>query len=172
MTRLRSHEKSICITLGCYLVADLQRQSEKEELNTFEKQVSSAQPKWPQLPGSLSLTVVNAEENIPLSPPFHVSCSPTTEIDEQYSLHQVTPDNLVDISSLLALGKNTLKLRQRQDFRHCMFILHAHHPTRRQLQQLQDHWLKKKEWSRFLDEFSAPLPYESLAGLKGMKLCA
>jgi len=82
MTRLRSHEKSICITLGCYLVADLQRQSEKEELNTFEKQVSSAQPKWPQLPGSLSLTVVNAEENIPLSPPFHVSCSPTTEIDE------------------------------------------------------------------------------------------
>jgi hypothetical protein len=69
-------ESSICITLGCYLLADLKEQSNNAGLFSFEQQVACTSSKWPQKRGSLSLNIISAEskeENLPLSPPFQVS---------------------------------------------------------------------------------------------------
>jgi len=78
---------------------------------------------------------------------------------------QATPDNLVDLSSFLVLGKNRLELRQQCDLRHYMFILHAHHPTRQQIQQIEDQQQKNKEWLEFIDKIAVPFATDAFAGL-------
>jgi len=47
-----------------------------------------------------------------------------------------------------------------------MYILHAHHPTRRQIQQIEDQRQKNKEWQEFIDKIAAPFGTNAFAGLK------
>jgi hypothetical protein len=75
---------------------------------------------------------------------------------------QESPENLVDVSRLIRLRENTIRILQRSDMSGFVFVLHAHFPTRQQLEvvsrrrrkdlQWRDHL---KHWTRQLD---APLP--------------
>ncbi len=80
---------SICITFGCYLLADLKETYENNPtLGSFEKQVSFTPAKWPDHPGSLSVKILSSEsENLPLSPPFHVGKSKVVEYMLATRLH-------------------------------------------------------------------------------------
>lgn len=72
---------------------------------------------------------------------------------------------MLDISDLVAEGRNRLQLHQTTDLRHFLFVLHAHHPTREQLEQVQDYIHKRKEWQQFLQNFAAPFAYDSFTSL-------
>jgi hypothetical protein len=72
---------------------------------------------------------------------------------------------LLDISALVAEGRNQIQLQQTADFRHFLFVLHAHRPTRQQLEQLQQYEYQTKEWRQFLEKFAAPFAYDSFTSL-------
>ncbi|KDR81376.1 hypothetical protein GALMADRAFT_263661 [Galerina marginata CBS 339.88] len=132
---------SLCLTLGCYLTSDLLDSAKNANCKTFEAQVSSTRSVWPNNEGlNMSTYFNNRPEELPLSPPF-----------------QVTPDNLVDVSPLLVLGANTIELNQRQDLSLYTFILHAHHPTKAQLKQLEERQQKERAWNEWLNHISRPL---------------
>lgn len=89
----RDIEQSLCLSLGCYSITELQEQSIKNQCTTLEQQISLVQSYWPQRGGlSMNVQFKDGREDLPLSPPFRVSTSfPTVKRTDQ--------DN--DISRLL-----------------------------------------------------------------------
>jgi len=75
---------------------------------------------------------------------------------------QESPENLVDVSRFAKLEENTIQILQHSDMSDFMFALHAHFPTRQQLEVVTRRRKKDlkwhddlKHWSRQLD---APAP--------------
>ena len=69
-------EQSICLSLGCYSIADLQEQSTRNKCTTLEQQTSVGRSHWPQNGGlSMNVQINNGREDLPLSPPFQVSAN-------------------------------------------------------------------------------------------------
>lgn len=55
----------------------------------------------------------------------------------------------------MRLGHNTLEIRQQGDLSEYLVVLHAHHPTRAQLVELDAIKTADERWKRFLDVLSA-----------------
>lgn len=53
-------------------------------------------------------------------------------------------------------GNNTLEIRQQGDLSEYLVVLHAHHPTRAQLAELDMVKTVDEHWKRLLDALSAP----------------
>ncbi|KJA27296.1 hypothetical protein HYPSUDRAFT_212475 [Hypholoma sublateritium FD-334 SS-4] len=136
--KLRS---SVCLSLGCYLTEELHKNCEKEGNDVFEQGVFRARSTWP-VNGALVMNVelAGSRQALPLAPPI-----------------QVTPDNLVDISTFLAVGPNVCELRQYQDLSQYTFVLHAHYPTRAQLSHVEEQWKKNREWQDWIRHMTRPL---------------
>lgn len=83
----------------------------------------------------MHVSVNDDKIDLPLSPPF-----------------LTTPDGLVDVSQFLSVGRNILELHQRQDLSDFIFVLHAHHPTPRQLEQIAQIQKKDNEWRNWLQQ--------------------
>lgn len=128
-------QNSLCLSLGCYSAVELS-QAAGAAVSSFEEQIYSLRSSWPTH-GSLSMHVsVNDDKiDLPLSPPF-----------------LTTPDGLVDVSQFLSVGRNILELHQRQDLSDFIFVLHAHHPTPRQLEQIAQIQKKDNEWRNWLQQ--------------------
>jgi len=126
-------EDSLCLSLGCYSIVDLQEESVQNNCTTLEQKTSVARSHWPQRGGlSMNVQFKNGREDLPLSPPF-----------------QVTPDGLVDVSQFLFAGKNTIKLKQTTDMSQYIFVLHSHNPTRAQLREVDRRRQRDKEWQEW-----------------------
>jgi len=70
----RNIEQSLCLSLGCYSITDLQEKSTKNKCTTLEQQTSVARSYWPQRGGlSMNVQFKNGREDLPLSPPCQVS---------------------------------------------------------------------------------------------------
>ena len=52
-------------------------------------------------------------------------------------------------------GTNTLEIRQQGDLSEYLVVLHAHHPTRGQLAELDVVKVVDERWKQFLDAVSA-----------------
>lgn len=135
-----SLQNSLCLSLGCYSAIELS-QAAGAAVSSFEEQIYSLRSSWPTH-GSLSMHASVNDDNIdlPLSPPF-----------------LTTPDGLVDVSQFLSVGKNILELHQRQDLSDFLFVLHAHHPTPRQLEQVAQRQKKDHEWRNWLQQASVAI---------------
>jgi hypothetical protein len=67
-------EDSLCFSLGCYSIEDLQEVSVQNNCTTLEQQTSVVWPRWPQRGGlSMHVQFENGPGDLPLSPPFQVS---------------------------------------------------------------------------------------------------
>jgi hypothetical protein len=77
------------------------------------------------------------------------------------TIFQVTPDGLVDVSQFLFAGQNTIKLRQTTDMSQYIFVLHSHHPTRAQLQEVDERSQRDKEWQDWARHMSRPFDIPS-----------
>ncbi|KAF8803612.1 hypothetical protein BYT27DRAFT_7195459 [Phlegmacium glaucopus] len=133
-------EQSLCLSLGCYSIADLQEQSTKNKCTTLEQQTSVARSYWPQRGGlSMNVQFKNGREELPLSPPF-----------------QLTPDGLVDVSQFVSAGTNAIKLNQTTDMSQYIFVLHSHHPTSAQLREVDRRRQRDKEWQEWVLHVSRP----------------
>ncbi|KIJ60334.1 hypothetical protein HYDPIDRAFT_32302 [Hydnomerulius pinastri MD-312] len=74
----------------------------------------------------------------------------------------LTPDQCVDISSFMAPGRNTVRIKQRGDLSEYALVFHAHHPTRAQLAELSAVKASDERWSLFLKTISStPVSTES-----------
>ena len=72
----RNIEDSLCLSLGCYSIVDLQEESVQNNCTTLEQKTSVARSHWPQRGGlSMNVKFKNGQEDLPLSPPFQVSAS-------------------------------------------------------------------------------------------------
>ncbi|KAI9568165.1 hypothetical protein HD554DRAFT_2100326 [Boletus coccyginus] len=130
----------VCISLGCYRLPDffdsIKLGSGRRDI---EELTSRSSCSWPY-PDLLSLHVNNGMRQtvIALSPPLFL-----------------TPDQCVDISSLMKPGNNTLEIRQQGDLSEYLVVLHAHNPTRGQLAELDVVKTVDERWKQFLDALSA-----------------
>lgn len=70
---------------------------------------------------------------------------------------KTTPENLVDVSPFLVTGKNLIELIPRRDLSQYTLVLHAHFPTKAQLQEVEVCKQKEKEWKNWLNYMSRPL---------------
>ncbi|KAF9475670.1 hypothetical protein BDN70DRAFT_883437 [Pholiota conissans] len=138
---IQNIQSSICLSLGCYLTADLDELSKQENCDTIEKQVSHAHSIWPS-GGNLIMNIHcdGIQQNLPLAPPL-----------------QSTPDNLVDISGFLVIGENHIELSQYEDLSQYTFVLHAHCPTPVQLQYWKEDNEKSRKWNNWMQHMSRPL---------------
>ncbi|KAH7920893.1 hypothetical protein BV22DRAFT_1050031 [Leucogyrophana mollusca] len=136
--------ESVCVSLACYSVPDIQSiLQEYEETPSIVQVTPRAQCSWPQT-GLVSLQAKRGEKDfhIPLSPPFFL-----------------TPAQCVDVSSFTQLGKNTLLINQLCDASEYMFVLHAHYPTRAQLAALAAEKRRMDEqWAQSLSALKFPKP--------------
>ena len=70
----RNIAESLCLSLGCYSIADLHEESVKNNFTTLEQKTSAVRSYWPQRGGlSMNVQFKNGREDLPLSPPFQVS---------------------------------------------------------------------------------------------------
>ena len=74
----RNVAESLCLSLGCYSITDLQKESVQYNFTTLEQKTSVARSYWPQRGGlSMNVQFMNGREDLSLSPPFQVSTSYT-----------------------------------------------------------------------------------------------
>lgn len=133
-------EQSLCLSLGCYSIADLHEQLTKNKCTTVDQQIPVTRSYWPQRGGlSMNVHFTNGREDFPLSPPF-----------------QVTPDGFVDVSQFLTVGRNVIKLSQTRDMSQYIFVLHAHCPTRAQLQEVDGRRRRDGKWQEWVGHMSRP----------------
>jgi hypothetical protein len=136
-------KNSLCISLGCYPSADLIGILRTSGSNPpgLEDLFASCHSHWPT-DGAVFMKVhyKNTLQPLPLSPPI------TT-----------TPGNLVDLSQYMQQGKNTVEIHECQDMAAYTFVLHAHHPTQKQLEQLSHKRQSDRSWSSWLEKMSKPL---------------
>ena len=72
----RNIAESLCLSLGCYSIADLREESVQNNFTALEQKTSVARSYWPQRGGlSMNVHFKNGREDLPLSPPFQVSAS-------------------------------------------------------------------------------------------------
>jgi hypothetical protein len=72
----RNIEDSLCLSLGCYSITDLQEESVQTNYTTLEQKTSVTRSHWPQRGGlSMNVQFKDGREDLPLSPPFQVSIS-------------------------------------------------------------------------------------------------
>ena len=146
----RNITESLCLSLGCYSIADLQEESVQNNFTTLEQKTSVARSYWPQRGGlSMNVQFKNGREDLPLSPPF-----------------QVTSDGLVDVSQFLFAGENVIKLKQTTDMSQYIFVLHSHNPTRTQLQEVDERRTRDKEWQEWARHVSRPFDVPSNLSLR------
>ncbi|KAF8123402.1 hypothetical protein EV363DRAFT_1547595 [Boletus edulis] len=139
----------VCISLGCYRLPEFFEMLNSGSGNhDIEALISQSSCSWPNS-NRLSL-LVNDETRqtvITLSPPFFL-----------------TPDQCVDISSLMKPGNNTLEITQHGDMSEYMVVFHAHHPTRAQLAEFDVVKIADERWKRFLEVLSARAMPENMMG--------
>ncbi|KAJ6606583.1 hypothetical protein DFH09DRAFT_13437 [Mycena vulgaris] len=134
-------EKSLCITLLCFLAADVRARLESSESRDLRTILPDLECSWPKT-GGLSMNALwNGQRmDFPMSPPFAL------------------PSNgLVDVSQFLVLGQNTLRFTQTRDMSKYWLILCAHHPTPSQLNAVARRRHKERDWTGWLDKISQPL---------------
>ncbi|KAH0832837.1 hypothetical protein J3R83DRAFT_11764 [Lanmaoa asiatica] len=131
--------QGVCISLACYRLPEffdkIKLESGKHDI---EELTSRSSCSWPYS-NRLSLHVNDEEKRtiITLSPPVFL-----------------TPNQCVDISSLMKPGNNTLEIRQQDDLSEYLVVLHAHRPTRAQLAELDVVKTADEQWKWFLDALS------------------
>ena len=63
----------------------------------------------------------------------------------------------MDLTQFMVLGKNELVLKCDVDMSRYLFVVHAHHPTRAQLQEVASRQKAKQQWYAFLMDAARPL---------------
>ncbi|KAF9220395.1 hypothetical protein BS17DRAFT_820681 [Gyrodon lividus] len=138
--------RGVCISLACYrlpeLFATIKSGSNERGIDDLTSRSSCS---WPRS-NSLSLHVKRNDKDtvISLAPPIFL-----------------TPDQCVDISSLMTSGRNTLELTQRGDLSEYAFVFHAHHPSQAQLAELAMVKASDEHWKHFLEALCMPAGLES-----------
>lgn len=138
---------SMCLSLACYHWTDLLPQMQSASgSQSMEEVLVATRCSWPTK-GGLSMVVHRGQDewHLPLSPPVVESS-----------------ENLVDVSTFVRPKTNTFRILQHSDMSAFVFALHAHLPTRQQLQAVTRQREKAqqfrddlKNWSRPVD---VPLP--------------
>ncbi|KAJ7470373.1 hypothetical protein FB451DRAFT_1253534 [Mycena latifolia] len=134
-------EQSLCITLLCFLAADVKARLESSSSKDLQTILPDLECSWPKT-GGLSMDALWNGERIefPMSPPFALPLN-----------------GMVDVSPFLVLGKNTFRIAQTRDMSKYWLILCAHHPTSSQLNAVARRRHKERDWSGWLEKISRPL---------------
>ncbi|KAF9452865.1 hypothetical protein P691DRAFT_803147 [Macrolepiota fuliginosa MF-IS2] len=143
--RVKELRTSICLSLGCYSSQELNKCLEKMDSVTdahTTKTVASLASAWPQNGGlMINVSFGGSRKHLPLAPPL-----------------VVTRDGFFDISEFAAPGSNSIFIHQRQkDFTDYTFVLQAHNPTFKQLQEVVEHRKMEVEWNDWLVDITRPL---------------
>ncbi|KAJ6547147.1 hypothetical protein B0H19DRAFT_255521 [Mycena capillaripes] len=130
--------QSLCITLLCFAVADVQARLESSQSNDLCTLLPELECSWPET-GGLSMNALWNGQRIkfPLSPPF--------------------ANGLVDMTPFLVLGNNTFRITQTRDMSKYWLLLCAHRPTSIQLTAVARQRHKEKNWESWLEKTSQPL---------------
>ncbi|KAI6033399.1 hypothetical protein EDC04DRAFT_2208720 [Pisolithus marmoratus] len=143
-TSLKDVSSSFCVSVACYRLCDLgtaTESSSNEDNLSIPEATAHAPCSWPtSMHLMLNLKCGGKNWSLPLSPPF-----------------KVTPDQFMDISSLVQSGENTLQIIQYGDLSDYVFVIHAHHPTGAQLAELRTIHAADQKWRTFLDSMCAPV---------------
>ncbi|KAJ7702398.1 hypothetical protein B0H17DRAFT_1044202 [Mycena rosella] len=134
-------EGSLCITLLCFLAADIRARLETSTSKDLRTILPDLECSWPKT-GGLSLNALwNGQRiDLPMSPPFAMPLN-----------------GLVDVSPFLVLGQNTFRITQTRDMSNYWLILCAHHPTPAQINAVARRRRKERDWTGWLEKISRPL---------------
>ncbi|KAG7092180.1 hypothetical protein E1B28_008549 [Marasmius oreades] len=148
------HKSSTCLSLACYSAKDIQRMmqlaSESEVTKIgyqFFNKIRSVFPTNDTLQMYITRSSGKTQK-ILLSPPL-------------FTL--LTPDGHIDLGVHVRWPFNKIRLHRSRrgvegDF---VFVLHAHSPTRAQLQQLEKRTKDDVDWENWLSHFSRPFDLSS-----------